>query len=55
MPIHSSSAGPVDATAPGTSNVSDDMLEKAVAALAMRTGDSDVESDKLASGGDLDE
>ena len=51
MPIHSSSAGPVDATAPGTSNVSDDMLEKVAAALAMRTGNLDVESDELGQAG----
>ena len=31
------------------------MLEKVAAALAMRTGDSDVESDELGSGRDLDE
>ena len=55
MPIRSSSAGPVDTTAPGTSNVSDDILEKAAAALATRTGDSDVESNESGSGGDLGE
>jgi hypothetical protein len=44
-PFYSASTGPVDTRGPGTSHVSDTMLEKAAAGLAARTGDSDAESD----------